>query len=397
MNSHSSPISFNGNVEDRLRVARAESSERNKNDYYIGNGGFSSSKVSDSEFCSLMSRKNSSSSSMVSPSKRGSCNFAQHLEPPPHHQGKGCPAAICRTFLWLLVCFSVTGGTLAAEPYISPSSCKYPDPVEFALVKPHSTPRGGVYLNGSKANVDCYANFRVKYGDPWLTCVNGEWTGAGGRPVECELIHATGATSCGSYPAIDKGFYAYHPDDASSGASPSNQDGFPVGTELQAACVQTFTLNCTHPHRQLCGRISCQPDGRWVPKDGSLVTSCVAKPVVLTVNGDDDRHSTRSSSSLKNYLILALALVCIFVVGTLTVALLRRPLFCKKREQQQGDGPVVITSSSPNHQNCGSDLDSLPVAMNTGIFLPGAGYDLQDCQMQDVPFVGTTVFKVDLR
>lgn len=75
------------------------------------------------------------------------------------------------------------------------------------------------------------------------------------------------------------------------------------------------------------------------------------------------------------------------------MALLRRPLFCKKREQNQGDGPVHITSASPNHQQLGSDLDSLPVAMNTGIFLPGADYSLQDCQIQDVPFVGTTVFK----
>lgn len=109
-----------------------------------------------------------------------------------------------------------------------------------------------------------------------------------------------------------------------------------------------------------------------------------------------DRHGPRSSSSLKNYLVLALVLVLIFVVGALTVTLIRRPLFCKKRRQQrEGEGPVVIGGSqqSPNHQAYGSDLDSLPVAMNTGIFLPGQGYDLQDCQIQDVPFVGTTVFK----
>lgn len=99
-----------------------------------------------------------------------------------------CPAAtsICRTFLWLyILCFVVTSRGLAAEPYVPPASCKYPDPVEFALVKPLSSSRGGFYPNGSKAQVDCYSNFRVKYNDDSLICVNGEWTGAAGRPVEC--------------------------------------------------------------------------------------------------------------------------------------------------------------------------------------------------------------------
>lgn len=98
---------------------------------------------------------------------------------------KECPTAICRTFLWLYICFLVTGGTLAAEPYVSPSSCQYPDPVEYASVKPLSTSRGGFYPNGSKAHVDCYSNFRVKSNDPSLICINGEWTGVGGRTVEC--------------------------------------------------------------------------------------------------------------------------------------------------------------------------------------------------------------------
>lgn len=104
----------------------------------------------------------------------------QHVLPRP---GRECAAAICRTFLWLYICALVTGGTMAAEPYVS--ACKYPDPVEYALVKPLSTSRGGFYPNGSKAHVDCYSNFRVRHGDPSLICVNGEWTGINGRTVEC--------------------------------------------------------------------------------------------------------------------------------------------------------------------------------------------------------------------
>jgi len=70
---------------------------------------------------------------------------------------------------------------------------------------------------------------------------------------------------------------------------------------------------------------------------------------------------------------------------------MRRPLFCKKRNQGGTDPPVIVTSSP--HHALGSDLDSIPVAMNTGIFIPGADYDLQDYHLQDGAMVGTTVFK----
>ena len=102
-----------------------------------------------------------------------------------------------------------------------------------------------------------------------------------------ELLHSTWATSCGQPPQVDRGFYNAPDDD--TGGNNSQGDGYPVGSELQASCISTYTLNCTHPHRHFCGRISCQADGRWVPKDGNLMTGCVPKPAVLTVNGDDGK------------------------------------------------------------------------------------------------------------
>lgn len=99
------------------------------------------------------------------------------------------------------------------------------------------------------------------------------------------------------------------------------------------------------------------------------------------------------SHTTQNYLVIALAIVCILGVGSLTVALIRRPLFCKKREESQCDPHVMVTSSSPHHAHGGDMDNSIPVAMNTGIFIPGADYDLQDYHLQDIPFVGTTVFK----
>lgn len=106
-------------------------------------------------------------------------------------------------------------------------------------------------------------------------------------------------------------------------------------------------------------------------------------------------HGLRNTSSTQNYLILALALVCIVGVAALTIALLRRPLFCKKRDQSDHSDPHghMVTSSSPHHNGDREDLDSIPVAMNTGIFIPGADYNLQDYHLQDGPLCGTQVFK----
>lgn len=122
-----------------------------------------------------------------SPTKSVSYLPSERLKKKHHnHIGMECSVQILRTLLWLFIYVCVSNGTYAAEPLMPPSSCKYPDPVEFAAVTPRSSSTtGGRYLNGSKAEVDCYSNFRVKSGDRWLTCVNGQWQGAGGRPVEC--------------------------------------------------------------------------------------------------------------------------------------------------------------------------------------------------------------------
>lgn len=104
-------------------------------------------------------------------------------------------------------------------------------------------------------------------------------------------MHSIGATRCGASPEVLHGYYDYPPEDRQSGNSPgTKENGYPVGTELVAECVSTYFVNCSHPHRNLCGRISCQADERWAPKDGVLVTACVAKPVTLTVNGDDGNY-----------------------------------------------------------------------------------------------------------
>lgn len=99
-----------------------------------------------------------------------------------HHQQlkQDCPATFSRTFLWLLTCFLLTGGTLAADL----KSCKNPDPVEFAKIELPS-PIRSTYPNGTRAYVNCYPNFRVKNGDPELICINGEWASADYRTVEC--------------------------------------------------------------------------------------------------------------------------------------------------------------------------------------------------------------------
>lgn len=110
-------------------------------------------------------------------------------------------------------------------------------------------------------------------------------------------------------------------------------------------------------------------------------------------------HGMGSESSIKHYLVLALAVVSVLAVCILTVLILRRPTFCKKQRgtssgggggggHGQNDVPQIITSSSP-----ASNMDALPLAMNTGIFVPGADYDLQDCHFQHQPIVGTQVFK----
>ncbi len=105
-------------------------------------------------------------------------------------------------------------------------------------------------------------------------------------------------------------------------------------------------------------------------------------------------HGLRNTSSTQNYLILALALVCIVGVAALTIALLRRPLFCKKRNQSPSDPHVMTHTSSPHHDNGeGYMEDSIPVAMNTGIFIPGADYNLSGYTLQDGPLCGTQVFK----
>ena len=87
------------------------------------------------------------------------------------------------------------------------------------------------------------------------------------------------------------------------------------------------------------------------------------------------------------------------IVVAVIVLLLRRPSFCKKQSGGRNlssnharsceqDNPVIITSSSP----IPNSLD-LPVAMNTGIFVPGGSYDWQECRFQESPLVGTSVFK----
>jgi hypothetical protein len=113
-----------------------------------------------------------------------------------------------------------------------------------------------------------------------------------------------------------------------------------------------------------------------------------------------DRNGTGSETTLKHYLIIALAVICVMIVGAVVVLLLRRPSFCKKEDGRgasgsnhlrgcESDNPAICTSSSP----IPAPLDSLPVAMNTGIFVPGGSYDWQECRFQESPLVGTSVFK----
>ena len=104
-------------------------------------------------------------------------------------------------------------------------------------------------------------------------------------------------------------------------------------------------------------------------------------------------HGHKSDSPFKNYIVLVLALICILTIGGLIIVALKRPRFCKKgQEHGDGENPVNMMSSSSPHPPQNS-LDSLPIAMNTGIFLPGASYDMQDVTFQNHPIVGTTVFK----
>lgn len=103
----------------------------------------------------------------------------------------------------------------------------------------------------------------------------------------------------------------------------------------------------------------------------------------------------RSDGPALNYVVLGLAICCTLVIAVVIIIALRRPLFCKKQGQSGGENPGVNYSAAAASSSLSAPppLDSLPVAMNTGIFVPGAGYDLQDCHFQDVPIVGTTVFK----
>lgn len=228
-------------------------------------------------------------------------------------------------------------------------------------------------------------------------------------------------------PAINNGYYRPFEN------SYSDSKDYSVGTLFQANCHSSYTLNC--PHQQSCGRLQCHTSGKWVPVDGHPISCIAANPqTVVSGTSRDVRledgnminahktknifplftflilsssfcliiiptvHGPRNTSSTQNYLILVLALVCIIGVAVLTIALLRRPiLFCKKRDQSNQDPQVIVTSSSPHHgmggMGGGEDLDSIPVAMNTGIFIPGADYNLQDYTLQDGPLCGTHVFK----
>ncbi|OXA59859.1 hypothetical protein Fcan01_05873 [Folsomia candida] len=194
---------------------------------------------------------------------------------------------------------------------------------------------------------------------------------------------------CNSPPEIGNGYYRPY-------YGGMGETDFAVGTELQAACEPSFILNC--PHQKPCGRIVCSGKGTWRPKDQPLINCAATPQTVVSGNSrdirSDDVHGSRNTSSTQNYLILALAMVCIVGVAALTIALLRRPLFCKKRDQSPSDPHVVVTSSSPHHGGGGEDYqNSIVIGMNTGIFVPGADYNLQDYHLQDGPLCGTQIFK----
>ncbi|CAG7685934.1 unnamed protein product [Allacma fusca] len=200
--------------------------------------------------------------------------------------------------------------------------------------------------------------------------------------------------TCGRPPNLAHGTYvpigSGEPWTAWTTSSTSSSSQFYPGTTLQPTCDPEFSLNCSYH----CGRIKCDSDGSWIPVDGELISSCSALGghVLGSVSNDstsngNNGHGKHESPEM-NYFVLGLAVVCIVAVGALIIMALRRPIFCKKGGHSE-ENPVIMTSSSPNPP----PLDSLPIAMNTGIFLPGARYDLQDCNFQDIPIVGTTVFK----
>src|SRR5438105_4681565 len=104
-----------------------------------------------------------------------------------------------------------------------------------------------------------------------------------------------------------------------------------------------------------------------------------------------------SEATLKHHLIIALAVICVIIVGVVIILILRRPNFCKKQSGRNvssnhlrgvvvEDNPGMMTSGG------GGDLNSLPVAMNTGIFVPGGSYDWQETRFQENTLTGTSVF-----
>lgn len=113
-------------------------------------------------------------------------------------------------------------------------------------------------------------------------------------------------------------------------------------------------------------------------------------------------RGTGSETGLKHYLIITLAVICILIVGALLVLLLRRPTFCKKQGRSRTSSGAGGGNFNPNLlRGCDDNsvspipapLDSLPVAMNTGIFVPGGSYDWQECRFQESTLTGTSVFK----
>jgi len=113
-------------------------------------------------------------------------------------------------------------------------------------------------------------------------------------------------------------------------------------------------------------------------------------------------RGTGSETGLKHYLIIVLAVICILIVGALTILLLRRPAFCKKHggRSSTGSNSGGGGASGNFHQNMLQETsvsptpaDSLPMAMNTGIFVPGGSYDWQETRFQEATLTGTSVFK----
>jgi hypothetical protein len=91
---------------------------------------------------------------------------------------------------------------------------------------------------------------------------------------------------CEAPPKILNGYYhsahdEYH---GSTGSNSEESDSYSIGTELQAKCESPFTLDC--PYHSRCGRITCERDGSWAPREGQIITSCTDKALtVVSPNG----------------------------------------------------------------------------------------------------------------